>query len=279
MNVIDWILNVVCVLLWLNWRAARIAVMAPGPVMSLAASLKRAEPRPTKRWRLLAGLGALLGLRSLFYWQVGSALHWTAALRLGVIAPPFRSDLAGRMFLYSALSFLVALGVFYSWLLLVLVVNRRLPESDPVHRLVRQQVGRVARWPWWIQLLLPAAVAALGWRALCGPLARMGLLAAAPAGALWQQSLVVGAASYLTWKLVVIGLLAAFALDSYVYFGRAPFWNYASATGGRLLAPLRRLPLRIGRADLAPALAGVVVWLAAGYAVRGLGRLYEHPPF
>src|ERR1051326_3001020 len=138
MNVIDWILNVVCVLLWLDWRAARPAAMAPAPALSLVASLKRAEPRPAKRGSLLAGLAGVLLLRALFYWQVGSALHWTPALRLGVIAPPFRSDLAGRMFLYSALSFLLALGLFYSCLLLVLIVNRGLPESDPVHRLLCQ---------------------------------------------------------------------------------------------------------------------------------------------
>jgi uncharacterized protein YggT (Ycf19 family) len=279
MSWIDFILNLVCVLLWLNWRAVRLTAPTPAPVLSLAASLKRAEPRSAKRWLYLCGLAVLLGVRGLFYWQVGSALHWTPTLRLGAIAPPFRSDYPGRMQLYSALSFLVALGVFYLWLLLLSIVNRDLPEADPIQRLLRLQLGRANRWPWWVQLALPGLVVALSWLGLNGLFVRLGLVAAVPPGALWQQAVILGGASYLAWKYFLIGLLAIHLVNSYVYIGPAPIWNYVSLTGARLLRPLRPLPLRFGKVDLAPVVAVALVWGIAAYADRGLTHLYQHPVF
>ena len=45
---------------------------------------------------------------------------------------------------------------------------------------------------------------------------------------------------------------------SYVYLGANPLWDFVGATARNLLAPLRRLPLRIARFDFAP-VAGVVL--------------------
>ena len=74
-------------------------------------------------------------------------------------------------------------------------------------------------------------------------------------------------------------LLAAHVLNSYVYFGNSPVWNYVDVTARNLLWPLRWLPLSIGKADFAPAVAMALVWLIADYSASGLTRLYQHPPF
>ena len=58
------------------------------------------------------------------------------------------------------------------------------------------------------------------------------------------------AAVYLT-----IGVLILYLLNSFVYFGEQNFWKNIDASGKRLLAPLSRLPLVVGKVDLAPFLA------------------------
>lgn len=276
MSLIDFILNLAGLLLWLNWRAVRLTAATPPSVLSLAASVKRAEPRRARRWVPLLGLVVLLGVRGLFYWQIGPPLRWTPALRLGIIAPPFRSDFPGRMLLFSALSFLLTLGVFYLCLVLLSTVNRNLPAADPIQNIVRLQLGRVAQWPPLVQLLLPLLIVALFWLGFNGPL---GLIAATPAGELWQQALVLGASSYLAWKYFIAALLAAHVLNSYVYLGDSPIWNFVGLTARNLLRPLRGLPLGVGKADLAPAVAIALVWLIARYSAWGLTRLFQHPPF
>src|SRR6266498_2899265 len=129
MDVIDFLLNLAGLLFWLNWRSVKMAAATQPSVLSLAATLKRVEPRRPKRWVYLAGLLVLVGGRSLFYWHIGSALHWTPALRLGAISPSFRSDSPGRMLLFSALSFLLALGVFYLGMVLLSILNRNVPDA------------------------------------------------------------------------------------------------------------------------------------------------------
>ena len=136
-NLVDFILNLVAVLLWLNWRAVRLTAATQPSVLSLASALKRAEPRRPNRWLYFGALILLLVLRSLFYWQVGSSISWTPAVHLGAISLHFRSDYFGRMLLFSAFSFALALGIFYLWLLLLVMVNRNVPNADPVQRIVR----------------------------------------------------------------------------------------------------------------------------------------------
>ena len=75
-----------------------------------------------------------------------------------MISVPFRSDLFGRMLLYSVLSFGVALTVFYIWLMLLSCLKPATAEVDSLRGLLRSQLGRVERWPWGIKLLLPLLV-------------------------------------------------------------------------------------------------------------------------
>jgi len=64
-------------------------------------------------------------------------------------------------------------------------------------------------------------------------------------------------------------------LSSYVYLGNHWFWNFVAVTSRNLLAPLRWIPLRLGKVDFAPIAGMVVVFILAEFAERGLVELFE----
>src|SRR5277367_6064809 len=109
---VDTILNLACLLLWINWRSLPFDPIHKRTPATLVGTLRRAAPSHFRRWHLLAAIGLLLFLRAVFYRQIGPAAHWTGRLDLGVIALSFRSDLFGRMFLFSIASFGLTLGIF-----------------------------------------------------------------------------------------------------------------------------------------------------------------------
>jgi uncharacterized protein YggT (Ycf19 family) len=90
-----------------------------------------------------------------------------------------------------------------------------------------------------------------------------------------ESAVIVGLGSYLVWKFVIACLLVLHVLNTYIYFGKHPFWGYVSATARTLLAPLRKIPLRAGRADFAPVVGLAIAFLVAGQAEKWLGWLYE----
>ena len=85
-----------------------------------------------------------------------------------------------------------------------------------------------------------------------------------------EQALLVGLGSYLAGKVLIGGALALNFVSSYVYFGRHPFWQQLDEISRRLLAPLRRLPLRVGKVDFAPVLGIALVFLLAHFAENGV---------
>lgn len=279
MGLVDFILNAAALLLWLNWRAAENKVSLGPPGMSLLSTLRRPEPSRYRRWLFLAALVALLGLRALFYWQIGAVADWTPRLNLGALVLHFRSDYAGRMLLFSLLSFGLVLAIFYLSLLLLSVVNMSVSERDPWQRLVRQQLGRVDRWPIALKLLLPVLVAALLWLALSAVLGRSGLLPPPKSAShVAQQAAVIGLAAYLAWKYLIVGVLLVHLLNSYVYLGNHSLWTFVNTTARQLVAPLRRLPLQLGKVDFSPLVGIVVVLLVAESVAGGLTALYQRLP-
>ena len=62
---------------------------------------------------------------------------------------------------------------------------------------------------------------------------------------------------------MIAAVLGLYLLNSYIYFGRHPFWAYVTAVAQPLLHPLRTLPLRFSRLDFAPVVAMVLVLFAA----------------
>ena len=275
MSLIDFILNVVGVLLWLNWRAAPLAVAAPA-VASLAGTLRPAGP-PSPRVYYLGGLAALLAGRGLFYWQVGGQVYWTPRIPLGPITVWFRSDVLERMLWYSFFSFGVALGIFYLCLLLLSWIHAPSVERGPGARLVRAQLGMLDRWPGALKLALPLLVTAAAWCLLHPLLIALGIVPATGTD-VWRllaQGVVIGLGVYLVLKFFLVGVLALYMVNSYVYLGELPLWSFVNATARGLLRPLQWIPLRAGRIDFAPALAMVAILLGAQFTQRVLANLYQ----
>ena len=279
MSVLDFILNLAALLLWINWRMLGVEGRARATGGTLLGTLKRINPAPAQRWSHLLGLVVLLGLRSLLYGQLGGALNWVPQLPFVVVSIPFRSDLPWRMPLYSLGSFGLTLAVFYLWLLLLSLLNRCLPDTDPVQRLVRLHLGWLENWPQWIKPLLPLPLMAPLWFLLAKLLVHWQILPpAVSSGQTWQQGLVLGLASLLAWKYLILGILALRLVTSHVYLGHAPIWNYIDATARQILRPIGWLPLRLGRMDLAPLFGLGLAWLAFTFAARGLTMLYQKLP-
>ena len=278
MPFLDFILNLVGLLLWCSWRLVGLSESARPGALSLASTLKRAEPRRAPSWPPLLGVLALLLLRGLFYWLSGPAMHWTPMLSLGAVTLHFRVERLGLAVLFSTLSFLRWLAVLYAWLLLLAMVTRRLADPGPVRKILDAQVGPLARFPVGLQLLLVPVLATLLWWMCHRPLSWLGLVALAPSETtVWRQGLALGLGVCLTWRYPIVVLLAVHAFNSQVYVGRSVWWDFAAACGRHLLQPFRGLNLRMGRIDLAPLVAIALVLIGAHYAERGLALLFERP--
>jgi uncharacterized protein YggT (Ycf19 family) len=279
MALIDFILNLAGLLLWLNWRSVRFDPLGRRTPATLIGTLRRAEPRRLRRWHLLAALGGLLLLRAVLYWQIGAGVGWAAGkLNLGIIELSFRSDSFGRILLFSIFSFGLTLGVLYLWLLLLSILAG--PERLPFHRLVRMPLGGMDRWARGVKFLLPLMVTATFWWLASWLLAWLQVIPplVSPVHRI-EESLVIGLGSYLAWKYLIGVLLVLHLLNSYIYFGKHPFWAYVNAEAQTLLSPLRLVPLQAGKADFAPVVGIMLVFLAAELAGRGLFFLYGRLPF
>jgi len=302
-NLTDFILNLAGLLLWLNWRSIRFDPLGKRTPATLIGTLRRAEPRRGRRWHLLAALGGLLVLRAGVYRLFGPAAHWTGNLGLGVITLSFRSDIFVRMLLFSIFSFGLTLGVFYLWLLLLSI----LAGPEPLHRLVRMQLGWIDRWPRWLKLFLPLAATAGLWWLASWPLVWLAIIPPPVSAAhRLEEALVIGLGVYPVWKYAAGALLVLHLLNSFIYFGKHPFWNYVNVTAQTLLRPVRAAlrvlwravssplprtsPLRAENVNFSPALkialellldvVGIaLVFLLAEFAGWGLGSLYPRLPF
>jgi uncharacterized protein YggT (Ycf19 family) len=280
MAIVDFILNLAGLLLWLNWRSIRLDPLGKRTPATLIGTLRRAEPKRLRRWHLLAALGGLLLLRALFYWQIGSAFKpvWAGKLDLDVTTLFFRSDSFSRILLFSISSFALTLAVFYLWLLLLSILAG--PEPPSFHRLVRMQLGRFDGWPRGVKLLLPLIVTAVFWWLAAWLFAWLQIIPHPVSTAhRIEAALIVGLNSYLVWKYLIGALLALHLLNSYIYFGKHPFWSYVNAEARTLLSPLRAVPLQAGKVDFAPVAGLALVFLAAELAGRGLFFLYGRLPF
>ena len=129
------------------------------------------------------------------------------------------------------------------------------------------QLGRIDGWPRWAKIVLPLAAGALVWWLASWLLAWLDIIPNPVSAAhRLEESLVIGLGSYLVWKFLAAALLVLHLLNTYIYFGKHPFWNYVNATAQTLLAPLRKIPLRAGRVDFAPVVGIVLVFFAAELA-------------
>jgi len=273
MGLINFILNLAGLLLWLGWLDA----VSPTPLAiesPLARTLRRAGSSKWDRWKNLCGLAGLLLGRTLVYWWVGPALNWTPRLQL-VVVIPFRSEFFGRMLLFSLGSFGMTLAVFYLIILFFSLVNRRMPDNDPLQKFVRYHMGRMEPLSWPAKLALPFLATLVLWFGLHLALVRWDIIPPASSiAAMFWQSLLISTDACLVWRHAAAAVLLLHFLNSYVYFGSHPVWSFANATAQRLVAPLRRFPLQAGRIDLKPVLGMALVYLVGELLARWLPRLY-----
>jgi uncharacterized protein YggT (Ycf19 family) len=278
MTYVDFILNLAALLLWLSWCSVGFDPLTKRTPATLMGTLRPAAPKKIQRWHLLAFIAALLLLRSIFYWQIGAALSpiWTGKLDLSVTTLSFRSDWFGRILVFSLLSFGRVLGIFYIGLLFLSLVK----GPEPIHRLVRIPLGRVDNWPRGLKFILPFAATAAAWL-LSGWLLTALQIAPPPISMAQrlEQAGVIALDSYLIWKFPAVAVLGLHLLSSYIYFGKHPFWNYVNVTAELFLAPLKKIPLRLGKMDFAPLVGIVLIFLAAELAGRGLLWLFQRLPF
>jgi len=278
MSLIDFILNLAGLLLWLNWRAQPKDALRLAPPATLAGTLRRADKPRLRGWQFPVVLATLLTARAAVYWQIGPAVNWTGMLELGVISISFRSDYFWRMLLFSGLSFAVVFAVFLLWLLLLSLLQPRSAEALPFHQFIRASLGSVDSWPWVLRLILPFIATAGLWWLVSWLLTYWGIVPRPVSGAhRLEQGCVIGLGSYLVWKYVIATVLSLHMLNSYIYFGRHPFWAYIAAVAQLLLRPLRALPLRFSRIDFSPVVAMVLVLFAAQALERGVnlfGRVH-----
>jgi hypothetical protein len=266
MNLVDSILNIALLFLWIDWRSGRI-VRQPQPALSLANTV-----RPTER-KIGSGLGSLgvlvfiLLVRPCFYYSIGSKLSWTPEIDLLAVSLPWRSDLLDRMYVYSTSTFLLTLGAFYAAMLLLSVVNRKLPDSDVIQRFVRLQLGWIERFPWPVRLLLPFLVAGFSWAAVTPLLVAMGILPSLPPVAmLCGQSLAFAPMPLLGWKWLLIVIFVLHLLNIYVYLGTHPAWPYISSSARSILRPLSFLTFT--KLDFAPVVGIALVYCLAEFAIK-----------
>jgi len=261
MGLIDFILSLAGVLVWLNWRSIRFDPLVKTTPATLVGTLRRAEPRRRKGWHLLAGLAGLLVLRAVLYHLIGPEADWKPKLDLFFVVPPFHSHVFLHALLFSLLSFARMLIICYFWLLMLAVINRWNTEPDPLQKTLGLHLGPVARWPWPVQVLLPVVLVAGLWFALHPLLMYLGIVDRVRSLAvLAEQGVLIGLALYFSLQYLLPPFLLLHLVASYVYLGSSPAWDFVRATARNLLAPLRWLPLRVGRLDFAP-VAGVILLL------------------
>lgn len=272
MGVVDFILNLAGLLLWLNWRSDRLDPLVKRTPATLMGTLRPAAPSKLRRWHLIVFIVALLLLRAVIYYWIGRALPnvWVGQLNLGLTTLPFRSDLLVRMLAFSFLSFGLVLGIFYMWVLALSLLAGPLP----IHALATIPLGRLDGWPRWARAVLPFFAAAILWWLTSWLLTQLHVLMPLPAAARFQQSCVLGVSVYLLWQYPLEAILVLHLLNSYIYFGKHPFWNYVDATARTILRPLGKIPLRLGKADFAPLVGIVLIFAFANCAEFGIKNIH-----
>ena len=277
MGFLDLILNITAIFLWVDWRK-RVSASGSKHRVPEWGYASRPVYRPRmKRWKPLLILLVLLVGRPFLYWEFGTAAGWTAMLKLGAVSIPFRPDQLLAIHLFSWSSFVQALLSFYICLILLGILNKgnHGSENNFVHRLVQLLVGSLESWPVLFRAALPAVVVAPLWFILCATLEGAHII---PGQESWKigfhESLVGGLCAYLPWCHLLAGLVFIYFLNSYIYMGPAPRWNYLHGITRKALAPLYLLPLQISKIDFTPVAGMAIIFLIHENGVRLLSALF-----
>ncbi len=262
----DWlhgILNLIGLLFWILWRAGTMP--RPKPANAIAGPTPRQGKTFKHSWVYLLGLIILLILRAVFYNQFGPGLDWTPWLELLDEAPHFHSNYFQRTLAYSALSFGRWLSAFYFCLTLLITIK---PDTDTAkiwRSLLRSQFGwlgglsSIALWVTSLLLAILMHIVEFEW------MYRIGVRTGSTLYYEYIPLLIVLDFRAVNYLLMVI--LTLYILNSFVYFGEGSFWKNVDTSGKRLILPLCRIPLVIGRVNLAPFLMMALAY-GLSFAVR-----------
>jgi len=268
MAVLDSLLNLAALLLWLSWRGIGTE-QASGPAGTLLANLRPAHRGRAGRHGYLIGLIGLLLGRAVVYRQFGPSFDWHPSWSPGAVSMVFRSDHFLRMLASSLLGFGWMMFGLWASACLVAALHRPPHDKDALTREVRRRLGWISLLPSVCLLALPMVVLTLVWLVLGWLAASTGLVPELQGPAhLFQQAAVVGVGAVLVWRWLLTGVLILYFLNSYVFFGASPLWDFVQQTGTRLCRPLAFL--RLGRLHLAPLVWLAVLWLAVGLLGTGL---------
>ena len=219
-------------------------------------------------------------MRAVFYWHIGSTLHWTPTIVFGPVNLSFRSDLFLRILVFSILGFSVTMALFYHGALFLVLAAGRGSGAEMLPRWIRTQLGFLDRWPTALKILTPFLVCAVAWMGLEPLLVWMKLIPVPKSFRhLFEQSMVMGASSYFVWKYFAAALVLLHLLNTYIYIGGHSLLTFTNFAAQRLLRPLRWLPLRLGPVDFAPVVFLAALFLGVELADRGLAHLYARLPF
>ena len=216
--------------------------------------------------RLAAGLA-----RAVFIGRSVRRRHWVGKLDLGVIAFHFAVICFGAMLLFSLFSFGLDAGNF------LCVAAVAFASGRQIRRRTGSPAGADAAWAGLTagragrksSSLSRSVPWAGGWQAGCSPgcnHTETGFRRASPRGISGHRSGQLPGVEICRRRAARAALL-----NTYIYFGKHPFWNYVNATAQTLLAPLRKIPLRAGRVDFAPVVGIVIIFFAAELAERVSG--------
>lgn len=281
MGFLDLVLNIFAVWLWASWLM-RVKTQNAGYRYG---SVSNALNHPSKKqnrvgrhsgnWKMWVALLILLIARPLLYWDMG--LGWNAVLKFGAVSISFATTNLLAMQIFSLASFIQMLLIFYSWLLLLGIFNygNNLNENNLAHKVIHCLVGRLGNWPVGIRLCLPAMVAMPLWFFFSLILEWTGIFPQQGSiKAIFHESLVMGLCAYLPWCHLLAGLIFIYFLNSYLFLGTSPVWNYLHAITRKLLAFLYMLPLTFGKIDFVPIVGLGITFLIYEYGCRWLSALF-----
>ena len=86
----------------------------------------------------------------------------------------------------------------------------------------------------------------------------------------------MGLCAYLPWCHLLALLIFIYFLNSYIYLGGSPIWNYLHFFTRKILTPLYFLPLQISKIDFTPVAGMAIVFLIYENAVKGLSVLFTY---
>ncbi|MCW5558143.1 MAG: YggT family protein [Verrucomicrobiae bacterium] len=274
MALLNLLLDLVALVLFLSGLGVgtRMPAHRAGTLLS---NLKLAESTRGRRWPLFVALVALLLLRPWFYSTVAEVSGWVPAWDPVPATVPFRPDFPTRLLAFSLVSFAWTLLQFLAWILFAAALARATREPSAWNRFFHEMLGPLSRIPAVLMILLPPIAGALFWMAIAPVFQSLEIL---PPIRSWEhlalQAGLVGLGVWVTGGWMLCGLLLLRLINTYVYLGTHPFWDFIHQVGGAVLRPVEWIPARIGKLDLTALVVAAIVAVAARAAEQGLTHLY-----